>query len=86
VIALLGLVPWRFWAYGAAIITIAAGIGIAINHFESVGAADATAKIEKANQNAQSKFDEGKTDVDRCYSGGGTWDRFNELCNPGPGK
>jgi hypothetical protein len=84
-IALLGLIPFRVWAYGAAIIAIVAGIGIAIHHFESIGAADATAKIERANDASQRKADQGQQDVDQCGASGGTWDRFEHLCHVGTG-
>jgi hypothetical protein len=85
-IALLGLIPFRVWAYGAAVIAIVAGIGIAIHHFESVGAADATAKIERANNEAEHNADEGQTAVDHCYASGGSWNRFGRVCDHSAGK
>jgi hypothetical protein len=79
-IALLGLIPLRFWAYGAAVLAIVVGTGIAINHFESVGAADATAKIERANNALEKKADNAQAPIDTCLSAGGHWNRDKWLC------
>jgi hypothetical protein len=87
-IALLGLIPFRVWAYGAAIFAIVAGIGIAIHHFESVGAADATAKIERANDASRDAANQEQDKVgkafDACMASGGVWNRAGLVCNAAP--
>jgi hypothetical protein len=87
VIAFLALIPGRAWLYAAGIVAVLALATYTVHHFESVGAADATAKIERSNNASEDRADRAQAPIDDCLRAGGHWDRDKWLCvNPSSGK
>lgn len=81
--ALLGLlaaVPLRAWLLAGSIVLGLAAVGYATHAVYERGRAAAVTNIEEANHASEQKADQAVDPVDRCYAGGGRWDRFERVC------
>ena len=88
---MLALVPillgnWKMIFYGG---VIAAVIGFGLyeyHHIYAAGEAAATQEINNANAKSEKNADQGSSDVDACYAGGGIWDRTDGVCERPAGQ
>jgi len=86
------MIQWMLTSLGLKGIAIAAAVLIGsgflayeIHHLKKLGAQAERARIERANQEAERKANDGSSDVDRCFNAGNHWDRNRGLCVDGPG-
>jgi sugar phosphate permease len=86
------IVAWFFAKFGIkGILYVAGAVAITValaseyHHIKTLGEEAERQRIEKANEEAERKADDGKSAVDKCYGNGGTWDRSRGVCNPGSG-
>ncbi|WP_448953087.1 hypothetical protein [Labrys neptuniae] len=79
-LALLRAVPFRAWLYIGLIVAALGGFLFLRQHFINQGAADATAKIERANDANVSKANQAEQDARRCFALGGQRDASTGLC------
>ena len=80
-VAFLRLIPPRMLFTGIAIVVALAAILWFIKSRENAAVERATSKIERANDAAKERFNDARDEVNRCYDGGGTWNRFERVCD-----
>ena len=71
--------------YGLGALAIVSFGGYLYVHVRNIGIAAERARIERANQEAERKADDGQSNVERCYNAGNHWNRATGVCDTGPG-
>ena len=78
--SILRMIPLKIWVIIITIVLLLLGVWYQHDKWFHAGEQAATTKIENANKQSEDKADAGQTEVDKCYSAGGTWDRTNNYC------
>ncbi|MBP0581876.1 hypothetical protein J8I29_21280 [Labrys sp. LIt4] len=82
-LALFRLIPPHLLLRALAIVAALTALWLFIQDRERAATQRAAANIERANHVAKERFVEAREAVDRCYSAGGDWDRFERVCKRG---
>lgn len=84
--AALALIPLRWWIIGAVILAVSIGFTYVMHGAYESGSQSAVSKIDKANKANEDAADIQSATIERCYTGGGHWDRVNRVCKSGLGE
>ncbi|MDQ0475465.1 hypothetical protein [Labrys wisconsinensis] len=79
-LGLLNVVPLRAWLVAGGIAAAALAGGYVIRTAYERGLAAGTAAIGETNHANEKRADRSGDAVERCYAGGGRWDRFERVC------
>ncbi|MDQ0472839.1 hypothetical protein [Labrys wisconsinensis] len=79
-LGLLNVVPLRAWLVAGGIAAAALAGGYVIHSAYQRGRAAGATVIEETNHANEKRADRSGDVVERCYAGGGRWDRFERVC------
>jgi len=66
------------------IVSIASLIGYTIHAIATISRLETLNHVEEANKKAEKAAQKGQSQVDRCYTTGGEWNRSRGMCETAP--